>query len=66
MSKDFSSVPESDVARNGNVYFSAVDTDVRSEQRYLLLMFQGKRGRVCSFNHGRALQGEHGGIDSAL
>lgn len=33
---------------------------------YLLLMFQGKGSRVCSFNHGRALEGEHGSIDSTL
>jgi hypothetical protein len=32
----------------------------------LLLMFQRKGGRICSFNHRWALQGEHRSTDSTL
>jgi hypothetical protein len=31
-----------------------------------LLMLQRKGSRICSFNHGWALKGEHGGTDSTL
>jgi hypothetical protein len=52
----------------GNCFplLNAGQTTSRSRGSYLLLMFQRKSRRICSFNHRWALQGEHRSTDSTL
>jgi hypothetical protein len=42
------------------------DAEYMGQTSYLLQMFQRKGCRICSFNHGWSLQGEHRSTDSTL